>query len=262
MTARGCTGCHRPVKHGYLCGRCTGELRALYRRLPDLIADLAITAYRQDRLAVPGGGKVGKGHVRPLPFKPPAAELLRQVQRHLLDRADRSKIAFAAPRRLCVLLGQSLAADVAHDALIGADFNRLADDAEAMQAMIDKPEVYRYLGQCDECGSGLYAPRDVAEHACPGTDCTRRYDVASRIADLIERSRDVVAPPATIATALTSLDWPVTEELIWKWRQRGLLTPRATVGRHTHYRLGDVLDLLERQRVKRYREVTRTARGA
>jgi hypothetical protein len=71
---------------------------------------------------------------------------------------------------------------------------------------------------------------------------------------LLAHAREVVAPGPVIARGLSVIgDRPLTEDVLRKWRHRGLLQvqrmtrePQAT----NWYRVGDVLDLM-----------TRTARG-
>jgi hypothetical protein len=244
-----CTGCDRTLRDGYLCKVCTVALADTLAALPHLIGELMITAYRQDRVAVTPGRGSGE---RPLPFKAKAARLLADVRVHLLSFMviNDARVLIQGDLRVC----EALAAGVPHrasaDPNVGRMFTVLSNDESRIREAIDLPKSFRYLGRCDHCGAELYADRSAEVWVCPGQDCEASYEVKARMADLIERSRDVVAPTSTIATALTSLEYPVTEELIRKWASRGLLTPRTSVGRTRWYRFGDVLDQLLKQRTR------------
>jgi hypothetical protein len=262
MTTRTCGGCDRPVADAYLCTGCTKELAARFAALPDLIEDLGTTAYRQDRVIVHTGSR---GSGRPLPYREIASRLMSDVARHMAHIAARHKLPSAwrvgyGPLHVGLDgMCRQLAAQARRDAVtvpdVGLTLATLADDAAAIAAAIDLPVTHRYLGQCDACGAGLYADRAAVEHDCPTPGCGAVYAVAARIADLLERSRLVVAPVQTIVTALTSLDQPVSEDRIWQWQRRGKLVAAGYVGngerRRPLFRLGDVVDLLSRPDARR-----------
>lgn len=214
--------CGQPVRGAYLCRKCQTVLRDDLAALPGLVRDLEITAYRMDRVNDRSGGR-GSGE-RPLPYRPRIIPILVRVERLAARGLDARWIAHNNP-------GAAEQAVAISEVI-----------AEA-RSVIDLPEMPRYLGACEDCGRGMYAERSADVFACR---CGRTYSVSRRVTELQKRSRDVVAPPSTIATALTSLDQPVTEERIRKWKERGRLTPRSHNGprRQPWYRVGDVQDLL------------------
>jgi hypothetical protein len=235
------------VGDAYLCKRCTHTLATNLRNLVGLVNDLRTTAYRQDHVSAGNGGFAAPDRVRPLPYKPKAAALLprayrlirawtgvRPVERYRHEHAlhDLHNLARAAP----LIALQINAPDIAED---------VAQLTHDIRALVDLPDdTHRLLGPCDACEKPMYVPRDATTYACTTTGCVATYHVERRISTLLKQSRDVVASPATIATALTSLDQPVTAQDIYRWKDRGQLTPRTSVNGHHWYRLGDVLDLL------------------
>jgi hypothetical protein len=218
--------CGKRLKDAYLCRRCAAELKVKLRRLPNL----ELTTYRQDRIAAPGAGSSGKGNVRPLPWKLKAADLL--------GRCHENVTYLAGLDAEQVRLGSTAAAIVDRvDRWIGE-----------ISRTIDLPQTHVYLGRCDKCGVELYAERGGELCLCKTRNSPASDHVGERMDDLLRRSREVVASPSTIATALTSLDQPVTEEHIRKWKERGRLTPRKHDTRGwPMYRVGDVLDLLNHE---------------
>lgn len=233
MTEANRCACGRPVRDAYLCRSDTRNLRDGLRDLTALHRELIVTAYRLDRVALPGAGR-GTGE-KPLPWRPHVTALIRRTARTLAAARNTTadRIAKDNPRAAEWL-----------DTVRGLC-------AEARVA-VDLPQTHRYLGACDECGLAMYAPRAEDFYQCR---CGRTYNVDRRVDALRRRAADVVASAATIATALTSLDQPVTEERIQKWRQRGLLTPRSLNGprRAAWYRVGDVQALLESEARRRAR---------
>lgn len=245
-----CQGCARTLSDGYLCPRCTNALLDTLATLPHLLGELAVTAYRQDRVAAPSAGR-GSGE-RPLPYKAKATRLLADVRSHLLASAERlgRRLYPIGDLPLCEELAKVVPRAAASNPYVGAVLAGLVADELAIREVIDLPRSFRYLGRCDRCGTELYAEREAATWVCPGQDCLVSYDVTARMADLIERSRDVIATTSTIATALTSLDFPVTEERIRKWASRGLIEACDRPGRARWYRVGDVIDQVVRHRRK------------
>lgn len=147
------------------------------------------------------------------------------------------------------------------------------DAVRRVERIIDREPERVAAGECgaelpDErlCRKALYVDPEEPFVICPA--CKTRWSVAERRAWLLAAAQDSLGNAATIATALTRLDQPVTPERIRKWKERGKLTPhgneppppcrdhqgrgrqpqsceacRAKVGAPL-YRLGDVVDLL------------------
>jgi hypothetical protein len=245
-----CTGCDRTLTDGYLCWTCTALLGETLDWLPHLIGELLVTAYRQDRVAGPSAGR-GSGE-RPLPFKAHATRMLADVRLHLLAfrAVNDARVLLGGDLALCESLLAGLPHRAKHDPEIGRMFAVLREDELRIRQIIDLPKSYRYLGRCDHCGTELYVDRAAEVWQCEGAGCEASYKIKDRMDELVERSRDVIASTSTIATALTSLEFPVTEELIRKWASRGLIASQPAAGRVRYYRLGDVLDQLLKQRLK------------
>lgn len=116
------------------------------------------------------------------------------------------------------------------------------------------------------CQRALYVDPEAAFIDCPA--CDARWKVADRRAWLLKAAEDSLGNAATIATALTRLEQPVTADRIYKWKERGRLKVHGReapppcrehqgIGRQPQaceacrakegaplYRLGDVVDLL------------------
>jgi hypothetical protein len=124
--------------------------------------------------------------------------------------------------------------------------------------VVDRPPDVWFAGKCDAtttdngtdgpCGHDLFARLDdgiVRCRAC-GTD----HDVAARREIMLDTAGDAVLNASDCARALTSLEDEIRPELIWKWKQRGILTPVDTrmVGKREEplYRLRDVRAALHR----------------
>ncbi|MDQ1738091.1 MAG: hypothetical protein QOH56_4342 [Pseudonocardiales bacterium] len=278
--------CGRPLGDEFLCKDCTDQLRRTLTDLPGRLAEVEDTACRQDTIVSQGdGGSSTKGKVRPLAYRPEVFALLHEARNVITtwvrDTADHRGIRL--DDRHPILLGARCGdRECDHDtcrwirrrgqlvvpsstaALCGwlarhVDAIRLSPQASACAAafaglyaelleVTDLPPIPIYLGPCDDCRRAMYVARGEEWHSCSTRGCKQIYHVDGRVDQLIRDSRNVVASPATIATALTSLDQPMTEERIRKWKERGWLPPTKhdTRGRPM-YRVGDVLDLIERE---------------
>jgi hypothetical protein len=245
--SRVCPPCDRPVNDGYLCHACTRTLKQTIEHAPMWADQLSFVLARLTRYTEPSGGRSA---VRPLPINPAATEPARA-----LDGALRAAAAtIGAPDDVKVARLGLVAAWLAHhvddlrkhpDAAV---FERTISHAvERATTVCDRPPEQWYAGACPDCKQELYPSAADAMVTCT---CGRTWSVDEKRAELLAQVREVVAPSPDIARALSSLgDRPVTEELMRKWRHRGLLevkklsrTPRVT----NWYRVGDVLDLLAR----------------
>lgn len=106
-------------------------------------------------------------------------------------------------------------------------------------------------GDPEVCDAQLYARPDADVVRC--RVCDTVFGVAERRGWLLASAEDSLAHAALIASALTSLDRPVTVDRIYQWAHRGRLVARSEEdaepgeeGRRLPlYRVGDVLDLLD-----------------
>lgn len=132
-----------------------------------------------------------------------------------------------------------------------------ADVDRAHQAAwrcVDRPPDVWFAGKCDApvddapCGHDLFARLDDGVVRCRA--CGAEHDVAARREIMLDTAGDVVLNASDCARALTSLEDEVKPELIWKWKQRGIVTPVDVrlVGKREEplYRLRDVRAALHR----------------
>lgn len=129
--------------------------------------------------------------------------------------------------------------------------------ARAGWAAIDRPEDRYYAGPCGSttldtdgtttlpCPVVLWSELDQPTITCPR--CHARWDVSARRSWLLTAARDVTAPAAHIASALTLMTRRhVAPSTIRSWAHRGQLhRTDDPPGPRPLYRVGDVLDLLD-----------------
>ena len=138
------------------------------------------------------------------------------------------------------------------------DALKLVDIMEHCEQVIDRPADRTYAGPCDECHHDLYVEHGAATVVCD--QCNRGYDLKARRDWLLHVVVDRLATAGECARALSSLELPITQELIRQWRHRGRLTPRAKDRRGVPlYRVGDVVELMgDRAREKQRRADNRS----
>lgn len=262
MAQRRC-GCGQPVSDGFLCTTCTTELTTDLRNLPHRIGELEDTAYRLDRIASAGGGGGSGNRVRPLPYRPEVTPLLDRA-RNLLTTWARDTLEHRGLDPEHLPSGRKLPSSTAGlcdwlarqvpSIRLSPQVVEMRRDLERLEADIasatDLPPSPIYLGPCDVCKRPMYAKRGDELHLCQTKGCASPiYRVTERVAELLHRSRGMTAMPSTIATALTSLDTPMSETRIKRWRDAGKLAPVKHDARgRPFYLLADVLDLVEWER--------------
>lgn len=115
--------------------------------------------------------------------------------------------------------------------------------------LCDAPAVCHHKGAI--CGTSLHASMTTVEIQCP--TCRQTYAVAEHRQWLLDALEGVLATATEIATALTSLEMPVTPARIRQWKHRGRIEVRGYRPRRVDvdpaeddtsgdplYRLGDV----------------------
>lgn len=244
--------CGVPVPDGYLCHPCTGTLRETVRRAPLWADQLFFVTARLTRYAEPVGRR---GASAPLPYNPAGSDTAR-----VLDGVLRAAVAALAgcdgaaevrTARLGVVASW-LAAHVEDLRLLpsAAHHERVITHAVDRATIVsDRPPEQWYAGKCPACNRDLYPTVDAPVVECPcGAASFRAED---RRAELLEKVRGVEAPGPDIARALSTFTTrPLTQDRLRQWRHRGKLTPtKMTTHPATNwYRVGDVLDLLARER--------------
>lgn len=252
--------CGYPARDAYLCRSCTQLLWHALTQMPTTLEELETTRTRQARVSHGGGATAGGG----LPWHQGAslvAEALTDGLWALLRRTEGYRVGTreavhthhrpeshtieAISGWLAVrvdgIAGHEELAEIAQD---------LVDHEQRAWRVIDRPPELSYAGQCELCGTHLYAVTGSPVTTCSG--CGRTVDVAMRRAALMQAVSDRLVTAREAATALTTLELPVTMARIRQWVHRRRLVVRGhTPDRHRLYRLGDIIDLLTA-------EVTRT----
>lgn len=252
MTSQTCR-CGRPVRDGFLCDECTSLLWRTLTQFPETLEELEVTRTRQARITHGGGSA---DHAA-LPWHNAASMvgealtdglwgLLRGAQAHRvttreqvhtlpwpIPATDNGVAAWLAVRVDGIARHQDLA-DIAHT---------LVDHGHRAWRIIDRPPELSYAGQCDICGTHLYAVTGQPVVTC--ATCGEHNDVAMRRAAMLKAASDRLVTAREAATALTTLELPVTVERIRQWvHRRRLLVRGHTPDRSRLYRLGDIIDLL------------------
>lgn len=245
--------CGHPVPDGYLCRGCITLLWQTLTQLPTTMEELETTRTRQARV----GGSGGSADSAALPWHNGASMvaealsdglwvLLRKTQGH---RVGTQEHVHTQPRPATTTvegIAQWLAVRV--DGIAGhPDLAEVAQDLVEHEhrawKVIDRPPDLSYAGGCDLCGNHLYAVTGSPITTCSG--CGKSHDVAMRRAAMMKAVSDRLVTAREAATALTTLELPVTMERIRQWVHRRRLVVRGhTPDRHRLYRLGDIIDLL------------------
>lgn len=276
MSEHTCTmpDCGEPLPdHGTLCYGCTAKLISALKSVPELMDDLAITLTKRSK--TPPASGPGAGEMDPVKFpynigaSKARADLLGILrswaglvsEKRILTTVtirDGAEHKTEAPTPLnCADNPTSLSGwllhytgwlrhyDAAADAVI-----EIRDAVHQVRRIIDIPAEKLYIGPCgsDSCPGQLWTLPDAAEAVC--RDCGHKWDVRARRDENLAAIRDTVDYPEPLARALTYHGRPMTAGLIYQWRSRRLLEP---YGQHRHtgrymYRMGDVIDLLDRLR--------------
>lgn len=251
--------CGHPVTDAYLCRDCTSALWSALTRYPETRAELETTRTRQAKISSSGGHADGIK----LPWHNAASmalDVLNDTIWDLVTGAARHRVPSSEntqqqhwPHRGDAATWLAVRVDgiagVAYLADLGHDF--VGHDSRAWK-VIDRPPELSYAGQCDICGTHLYAVVGQPLTTCPA--CNQTHDVAMRRAAMLKAAADRLVTAREASTALTTLELPVTGERIRQWvARRRLLVRGHTPDRHRLYRLGDIIDLLTRENTRTQR---------
>lgn len=124
----------------------------------------------------------------------------------------------------------------------------------AILEAIDRSVPLIFAGACSTCRTiepdgtilkiNLYARLGAKTVRCH--KCGSEYDTAARRDQMLADAWGMLFNAATIALAAASFGYETKVERIWKWKQRGLITPRGVdVNGYPTYRLGDILGKLQ-----------------
>lgn len=268
--------CGRPMPGTFAtCGACLADLERSLGDCGFYAAELKVTFTRQARITSGSGGR--RSAELPLPYDGRASRLALRLHN---DLAGWVRVLLERP--VSAVYGPTCNRPCRHGSCTAVRKTRVpADTIQAMaswlllhlveirrheaaaemvtsvtaltaaaERIVDRPADKVYSGPCDECGSDLYGRIDAAEVVCRG--CGWRYDVKARREWLLVEAEDVLANAALISRSLTRLGAEVKVDRIYKWTERGQLVAHGVdANRRPTYRIGDVLDLLERMALKK-----------
>jgi len=124
----------------------------------------------------------------------------------------------------------------------------------AILRAIDRSVPLIFAGSCSTCKTvepdgtvlkvHLYARLGANTVRCH--KCGSEYDMAARRDQMLDDAWGMLFNAATSALAAASFGYETKVERIWKWKERGLITPRGVdVNGYPTYRLGDILGKLQ-----------------
>jgi hypothetical protein len=245
MSARECPVCERPVRDSVLCKYCTGTLTTCLAEVPDLLAELEVTATRQ---AVGGPrSTAGRSAETPLPYGDRASDAAKQLTDTLtlwarvITPGTYTALTAATHLRTHIHdLARHPMAEKAYDQITRAR-------AHAYDVIDRRPDLVP-AGQCgadldngERCTRTLYGDPDRSAVRCP--DCGNSRDLDRTW--MLEGARDLEWTAAEIGAVTAG----VTAAMVRRYAHRKLIKPVGE--RHIGsvrviptYRVGDLLDLL------------------
>lgn len=262
-----CT-CGRPTgDDAFICSACADDYAKALGLVPGLAHELIVTMSKQQRF---GDSALIAYRANGLPYDVGAADSLHRLRAELValvrlcldDKVRSSDYRQREPEDTLRSMSRWLQWRV--DGLAAM---RWAPEAltliaivEQAEAIIDRPLDRTYAGPCDDCSRDLYVEHGQMTVICD--HCGATYDLKARRTWLLHVVDDRLATAGEIARALSSLDMPITHDLIRQWRHRGRLTPRSH-DKHgvPTYRVGDVIALLHERTAEAQARADRRARG-
>lgn len=272
--------CGRPLRdNALLCPKCTDRLRRDLGDIVGLAEEVETTRLRQSRT---GGAPIGgaRSGDRPLPFddRPVlAARALREVCRTWTAVVVELR-AVPWPRDLLPDYGPFLLGQV--------DWLRQREQAPAayleltravgrVRGSIDRRAERVYAGPCGAmdywpdgalvlcsapCTGDVYGRPNAKTASCEV--CGAEHDAADRRQWLLAAVEDQLAHIAWLSKALSNLGRPVADPTIRSWVTRGRLVAHGTDAHgRAVYRVGDVLDLIRAEAVRRSSPPVRQTRA-
>lgn len=246
-----CALCDRPTD-AVVCTACMAEARRDIADVRCVHAELETTITRQvSKLAAVGS--VSRSN--PLPYDERASDAAYRLRETLVSWAvmvaDENDEATAWRWGDVPAFLLSWSAWMRHHDAAPEFVTEIREAVARARRAVDRPAPRVYVGRCVTCGVGVYARKGAESGTC-GV-CRTQYDVDSVRAIMLEQVTEHLASATEISRALTTMDMPVTAATIRSLVHRGKLVARdsrpAYAGRRTPlYRMGDVLEILERRR--------------
>lgn len=235
-----------------VCSRCVSPLILDLRDAPGLDAELDIAVSRQAKMTAGNAGG-GRSSEKPLPLNLTADDHGRHLKATLTTWAHLVADTRGLPRPLDGIptTARWMLGHVEwlrhHPA--GADaVTEIRESIANVRRAIDRPRVKVYAGQCDACGSALYASETASWAVCPvclDDDGRTSYSVQERRDAMLSAMEVMCMGPTEAAYALSILVRPIPAATIRKWASRGKLEPAGVDDRgHSVYRLHDIAKLM------------------
>lgn len=265
--------CNNLTPPGMLvCADCANQLAIALITVPLLANALDDAHTKTQRFASAGGrGYHPDPDESPVPFNGNASEARAVMLHALLEAGDfiardrgyhRPLDTFTA---LAGFLGSQVSWIRAHHngpAMV----RRLLDVVRDADRVVDRPADYQYLGVCEyeldggaTCTAELYAHPARLEVECRG--CGAVHPIKERRAWLRGLAEDRTLTPTKLCQAVDGLGVQVTPKQIENWTQRGRIEPVGHTLTKPHrplYRVGDVVDLVEADALRRDAATSRT----
>lgn len=249
--------CGRPTGgNTYLCGDCRDAYARALGDTPAIAHELNVTLARQARFAA---SPTVRFTSNALPYDVPASDALHRLHAELVSLVLLCEAEDVTGGGDGPALGDTYGSisrwlltrlDGAAARPWAADLMQLVAVIESCELIIDRPEEKTYAGPCEECTTDLYVQHGLGSVQCEG--CGKTYDVQQRRDWLLDVVYDRLASTVEIARALSSLELPITADLISQWRHRKRLLPKGYDKRGAPlYRVGDVIELMTADRTRR-----------
>ncbi len=278
-----CQHCDEPLPDmGTLCYGCTAKLVNALRSVPDLMDDLMVTFAKRSRTPQPDGPATQEMDPVQLPYNLGASRARAEITGILIswamlvrdERIIKTETVDDAGNLIITSHGTPITCQPTATALSGwllqytgwirhhaAAADMLTEVRSAVgwvRRIVDIPQPMHYVGPCGNagCTTDVWGKDGDTTVVCRG--CGTTVELSTRWTENIAAAYDVVAYPQTVARTLRRNGLPLTVELIYLWRNRGLITPHSrnpATGR-TMYRVGDVHLVAEAQAQKRRNRAT------
>ena len=244
----------------FICSDCVERVRYILSEVKWLEENLLISLSRMDELGQEIGFTRG-GDERPLIYSVRASEALRQLKKairtHSLlvpprfgERASERLLEGNVPLAFWAMY---LDHHLEHIASKSPGAPRLVQDLESVLeeslAAMDSPSVYVIGGWCPNCGSTLYAKRDVPAVVCSYCDSTDLIFVDSNKDALIELAKSYYFSLRETAELLQCAGYESNKDLLYRWATKGVKIGEARVylprNEDKKIRLGDALEITQ-----------------
>lgn len=262
-----------------VCSDCANGL-ALELLFVPLLANAIEDAYVKSQHFGASGLGMPNPDESPVPFSPRASEARAELLAALTEAADAIAVrrGYFRPLNTFRALSRWLASQVSWIRVEPdgpAMVRRLHEVIRAASRVVDRPADLVMLGHCngvltqpvdgraagETCGAELHALANRTEVTCRA--CGSVHQIADRRAWLLGRAEEVQLPAVALQRAIDGLGVAVTAKQIEHWAARGRLLAAGTtklrgVARPV-YRVGDVLDIVKADQVRRDHHIKRTA---